>query len=412
MAQGDKYINKQRNHLSTEQVVRALILNDANGKAVLNVNEPANVCPEVTGLLVSNVAYNTFKVDWADNLSGSYDLYYGLSSIPAPDENTTPTETILTNSKTLTGLSESTTYHFYVRSTCGSAWVFVSQATPIYISPFLSAWYNALSVKPSIGLRTSLNILVDGLNSDGDLSEMDFLAIAAGMETEEQALRPLKTTGNSVQTNVDFVSSVASLPWSVNGWASNGSCGIMSGYNPVSNGVKYSLNSCFVGFYGNTRINSFSFSGVCGGDYTVDEIVFSYADLFVQAGAATIATSQSRGPNDSSLLNTATKSKTNGNTNVPFYAGIKRTAVNSKIAFMNGVVSINASFPSVIIPNIEFASVGMNSGSGISGDSGTAIANGRIYARATIFGSGLISQSNTGARLNTFFSSRGLNPYV
>ena len=34
------------------------------------------------------------------------------------------------------------------------------------------------------------------------------------------------------------------------------------------------------------------------------------------------------------------------------------------------------------------------------------------YGRAGLIGSGSVSQTNTGSRLNTFFTARGLSPYV
>lgn len=287
-----------------------------------------------------------------------------------------------------------------------------ASAAAVTPSPLIAAWYAALSVKPSAALLTALNTLVNGMNTDGDWSELDFLSVSAGMETEEQALRPLKTTGNSVQTSVDFSGGVNFLPWSTNGWASNGDGGILSGYNPFSNGVKYTLNSAFAAFYGNTRVNTISTIILCGGDYTADEISFFLTSPSLSASATSLTTTLGRGPNDNSINNIASKSKTSGDSNVPFYSGIKRTASNSKIAFVNNINSAALGIISTGVPNVEFASVGSYETDLIGGNGGIAIASGRLYARAALFGSGLISQTNTGSRLNTFFVSRGLNPYV
>ena len=285
-------------------------------------------------------------------------------------------------------------------------------AAAVTPSPLIAAWYAALSVKPSSALLTSLNTLVNGMNTDGDWTELDFFSLSAGMETEEQALRPLKTTGNSVQTSVDFNGGVNFLPWTANGWATNGDGGILSGYNPFSNGVKYTLNSAFAAFYGNTRVNTSTTNSLCGGDYTTDEVSYFITTPSLNIVATSLSNGASRGPNDNSTNNSATKSKTSGDSNVPFYSGIKRTASNSKIAFINNINSAVLGIVSTGVPNGEFASVGTYSTNLISGNGGTAIGSGRLYARATIFGSGLVSQTNTGSRLNTFFQARGLNPYV
>ena len=119
---------------------------------------------------------------------------------------------------------------------------------------FISSWYNALSVKPSETLLTDLNTLTAGMDADGDWTELDFFALSAGMETEEQALRPLKTTGSATMTNFDNGS--GGLVWSVNGWAANGVDLILSGYNPFSNAVKYALNSASFYFFNFLEISA------------------------------------------------------------------------------------------------------------------------------------------------------------
>lgn len=64
-----------------------------------------------------------------------------------------------------------------------------------YISPLLQTWYDSLSVKTSDALTTKLSIFMDGLDSDGVLDNCYLLApVGFGLETDEQRLRPLKTT--------------------------------------------------------------------------------------------------------------------------------------------------------------------------------------------------------------------------
>jgi hypothetical protein len=64
-----------------------------------------------------------------------------------------------------------------------------------YISPLLQTWYNSLIVKTSPALTTKLSVFMDGLDSDGVLADSYLIApVGFGLETDEQRLRPLKTT--------------------------------------------------------------------------------------------------------------------------------------------------------------------------------------------------------------------------
>lgn len=64
-----------------------------------------------------------------------------------------------------------------------------------YLSPLLTTWYNSLTVAPSDALTKRLSVLMDGLDSDGVLDETYLLApVGFELETNEQRLRPLKTT--------------------------------------------------------------------------------------------------------------------------------------------------------------------------------------------------------------------------
>lgn len=64
-----------------------------------------------------------------------------------------------------------------------------------YLSPLLTTWYNSLTVAPSDALTKRLSVLMDGLDSDGVLDETYLLApVGFELETNEQRLKPLKTT--------------------------------------------------------------------------------------------------------------------------------------------------------------------------------------------------------------------------
>ena len=84
-------------------------------------------------------------------------------------------------------------------------------ARPIgYISPLLQTWYNSLIVKTSPALTTKLSVFMDGLDSDGVLVNSYLIApVGFGLETNEQRLRPLKTTSgdNLVAVNSPTITS-------------------------------------------------------------------------------------------------------------------------------------------------------------------------------------------------------------
>lgn len=72
--------------------------------------------------------------------------------------------------------------------------------------PLVETWYNALvGAKPSCELMFDLNKLVEGLDTDGNLNEMDLIHVMAGMETDEQRLLPLFTSSGTPFSTVNTV---------------------------------------------------------------------------------------------------------------------------------------------------------------------------------------------------------------
>ena len=281
-------------------------------------------------------------------------------------------------------------------------------AAAVTPSPLIASWYTALSVKPSAALLTALNTLVDGMNTDGDWTELDFFALAGGMETQEQALRPLKTTGSATMTNFD--NGGGGLTWTVNGFQGNNTDVILTGFNPSSNGVKYVLNSAYLGFFGNTTLNTSVASFVVGIDYSPDDVVFYETTLKRTMTATTLTTASSYCLNSSTLNTSASKTKTSGNANFPYYIVNKRTGAANNIMWNTGVQTANNTGATTGIPNEQLVMMGFVTNYPSTGVVYTGCP--ADYGRATLCGSGNVSQTNTGSRLNTFFSARSLNPYV
>ncbi len=93
--------------------------------AVDNIAVTIISCPDPTALTATNVAANTANLGWTQaGTSTNWDIEYGV----APHTFTgTPTVSVTNNPATITGLTPSTSYVYYVRSNCGgsdqSAWV-------------------------------------------------------------------------------------------------------------------------------------------------------------------------------------------------------------------------------------------------------------------------------------------------
>lgn len=118
--------------------------------------------------------------------------------------------------------------------------VFVS--TP-YVNVNLVAWYNALAVKPTQGLLDDLNDMMDSI-PQASFDEADLFHPIAGLETEEQRLKPIKST-----SGLDFVK-VGTGTLDASGWQGNGTDGYLNlRWQPSTNGVKYLLNNAMYAFH-------------------------------------------------------------------------------------------------------------------------------------------------------------------
>jgi gliding motility-associated-like protein len=93
--------------------------------AVDNVNVSVITCQAPSNPTLSAVTINSATTAWTGT-SASYDYYYSTTNTP-PVSTTTPSGSTATTQANLTGLDDSTTYYFWVRSDCGvdgvSFWV-------------------------------------------------------------------------------------------------------------------------------------------------------------------------------------------------------------------------------------------------------------------------------------------------
>jgi len=259
----------------------------------------------------------------------------------------------------------------------------------------LQPWYDSLSVKPSAGLWTDLKIMADGMNEDGDWEEADLISVHAALETDEQRLRPFKTTSGD-----DFIPT-NSPTLSVEGYnSSDGSDRLIDcKWNPVDNGVKFTENNAYIGIYGVSKTSTGSGNEIFGASNENGD----FGNCIISTSLTTTAiTNASQTMINGYFNTTSTPSKTGlSNTIKRYYVGIKRTSSSSITKYINGVQNVVGSLSTGLTP-YDFSILGVNYGGVYS----TATLH---TSRACIVGSSLIDHDRVAARLNTFFASRGLS---
>jgi len=264
--------------------------------------------------------------------------------------------------------------------------------TPVSV---LQTWYDSLSIKPSAGLWSDLKTMADGMNSDGDWSEMDFMSMIACMETDEQRLRPLKTTSGNDMVKVGAPTLNASgvvnpSPGSLNY--------INTKWNPTSNAVKYTVNNAFLAAYGDTVTSTTAQLFVAGAAETSPSFT-NTALIEIWANSTTSLRSKGYLHDGNSGAGFSTKSGLS-NAAKRYFGGIKRSG-STLTKFINNGTPVTASLASVGMPNLELLLLASNFDGSITADTTHII-------RTLVFGSSLIDNTRVYTRLNTFFTARGL----
>lgn len=89
--------------------------------AIDNVNIDVITCSAPSAVTLGNITNSTANITWTAPVSGaaSYDYYLSATNT-APTSATAPTGNVTATNAALTGLTDSTTYYFWVRSNCGA----------------------------------------------------------------------------------------------------------------------------------------------------------------------------------------------------------------------------------------------------------------------------------------------------
>lgn len=97
-----------------------------------SVQFSTQVCPNVTGVSSSDVTFNSVTLRWdAVSSAQRYEVEYGMSGFT---QGNGMSMTSHTNSLTIVGLMDETSYQFYVRAICGTGWMSENWSTPVEVT--------------------------------------------------------------------------------------------------------------------------------------------------------------------------------------------------------------------------------------------------------------------------------------
>lgn len=246
----------------------------------------------------------------------------------------------------------------------------------------LQTWYDALSVKPTQTLLNDLNDLFQGMENDGDLTETDFVHPYGGLETNEQRLAPIKTTGTSPMTAVN------SPTVDANGFTGNGTTSyINTNYNPATNGVKYTQDLASIGIYNRTN-RAANTSGICGASTLSGTVKLTRIYPRYTGNVAIYS------------VNAATESFDTNSSSHGYFLAV-RTALNLTTGYRNGTSFGTETDTSSALLSANFFICGVNNGG--------AILDPTTDNSAFFIVGGSVSASRTYYRVQKYMTARGIN---
>lgn len=313
--------------------------------------------------------YNLFRYDFSTLLNSRYELS-ALSSM------------------SLTDVGNMNFFDFLNSRTYHNATVVITRKVTLSdfnngYHPVFKTWYDLLTVKPSTNLAKDLNNLIISLNNQGQLSKLDLFHPIAGMETNEQRLTPIVTTGLTpfvISGTIEFTSNGATRAAATTSY-------IDLKWNPFTNGVNHTLNNASLGVYSMTDADENSYD-IGSYDKNSDIALFiksnfsKYLDCHINQSI-------------SSIVHTIENPNSLG-----LHSAVRTNSTEIQ-SYKNGSLLETGSAPSISIPNYNMFLLAAN-GNGIATNySSRTIA--LLYA-----GSGSINQTILNSSINNYMVSRGL----
>lgn len=254
-------------------------------------------------------------------------------------------------------------------------------------SPLIEDWYDSLTVKPSLGLLYALNTLVEGMDADGNWEKLDFFALMAGMETDEQRLKPLVTTSGEdmVEVGTTYLGS--------DGFHGNGlDSYIDTRWNSVDNGTNFTTSNAIVGVY------------VAGQMTTVKSVMGNSRIYFSNLHPSATVT-------DVRVFATGTNSRGNLITS----GGLHQLGINPSNTGFQWYGPYNQGDPTWMSPFFTFgypaAALAEDFYIGAKNVSGVATEHSNFTVRSLYVGAFMNLDGPT-SRLNTFYQMRGLTTWT
>lgn len=205
---------------------------------------------------------------------------------------------------------------------------FGSGGTPFVYDPDAQLYFDELTGIISNGFKMAINDFVIQLKADGDWAELDRLWIHA-TENQQNARISLVNPTSTAITEVNTPTWVASK-----GYAGNASnMYLNTNYTPLSDGVKYTLNSASYFCYFN-QVNDATGSFYSMGGYSgTSQSDLTYSTTFIGASVNAGSSAGAAPFGNKGLFH------------------MKRTASNIVTGYTNGVLKINVATVSIGAPN-------------------------------------------------------------
>lgn len=261
---------------------------------------------------------------------------------------------------------------------------FTLLGTVLQASSNVTAWQNSLAgLKPSGKLINALNGLMDGLISDNVLVEADFFMVCAGMETDEQRLLPLKTTGGATAS----IAGTTALTGTTAGFAANGSGYIDLNWIPSTHSVKTTQDNMSIHAFSGSNTGTRIFCGTENGS------AVGRTRLGFITSTLTIA-----------MNSTAVTSTTLSSATTLHVAGY-RTGSSSMYGYRNGTTGPNHSTASNGFSTVSMYGMAYN----LNGTATLISANNTFTARGWLFGSSSVNADQLRTRMNEYYTLVGLS---
>jgi hypothetical protein len=446
MAAGDKYLSCERPFLTLEQTIRSMIIEDDNGGPILRMPSFTPPHPEIESIHrwisdgagggsdateLSTIHYNfdagvnnaqdetpEFEVFAFNDPDGVHTGESFTVVVPANLEIHTPDGTWHSSNFTHIlgdGTGSNPLARLKARIKSGHAVGTFTDVIKVIHPEFpisVPSGYNLLNVacrvatathattiswqsslvgaKPSGILIYNLDNMIAGITTDGDMAEHDYFHMVRGMETDEQRLKPIKSTAG---VDADLIGSgAAPNVFDRTGIKLTASTqkSMRLKWKPISNGVKcVQNNNCmYVTFDGSTTAAGF-YAGIRG------------------AGSVDFSLGKNAGSTMTNTRSWTSGFSTGGAHAANAFFGVRRTSSTAQESFINGVTLAGSAATSAAVSDLYPRMPGLANNSDVGDALLPKITGAKLHCIG--IGSNSVSFTRVRARLNTYYAALGMS---